>query len=76
MSNTVTQRAPTRIKAVVWLAIALGLGLLAFANAHLLYVAVTSQPDCVAHVRQGDGTASVGMFSAAKSSCRPGNTGS
>jgi hypothetical protein len=76
MSNTVTQRVPTRIKAVIWLAIALGLGLLAFANAHLLYVAVTSQPDCVAHLRQGEGTAAAGMFSAAKSSCRPGNTGS
>jgi hypothetical protein len=76
MSNTVTQRAPARIKAVIWLAVAFSLALLAFANAHLLYVAVMSQPDCVAHVRQGEGAASAGMFSAAKSSCRPANTGS
>jgi len=75
MSNMVTQRAPVRIKALVWLAVAFGLALLAFANAHLLYVAVTSQPDCVAHVRSGE-AASAGMFSAAQSSCRPASTGS
>ena len=45
-----------------------GLLLLAGANAHLLYVAITSQPDCVDHVKPGE-TARGGMFSAAKSSC-------
>ena len=44
-----------------------GLVLVAGANAHLLYVAVTSQPDCVAHVRQGDGRP--GQFAVAKSAC-------
>jgi len=35
--------------------------LLVGANAHLVYVAVTSQPDCVAHARQGD-TGANGSF--------------
>ena len=48
--------------------VAAGLVLLAGANAHLLYVAITSQPDCVDHVKPGE-TARGGMFSAAKSSC-------
>ncbi len=50
--------------------IAAGLLLVAAANWHLVYVAVTSQPDCVAHLRKGDGQ--TGQFSAAKSSCTPG----
>lgn len=48
--------------------IAAGLLLLAGANAHLLYVAMSSQPDCVDHVKPGE-TSRGGMFSAAKSSC-------
>jgi hypothetical protein len=45
--------------------------LLLAANAHLVYVAVTSQPDCVAHLKQGDAGPS-GTFRAAKSACSPG----
>jgi hypothetical protein len=41
------------------------------ANAHLVYVAVTSQPDCVAHLKQADAGKS-GSFRAAKSACSPG----
>ncbi len=48
--------------------VAAGLVLLAGANAHLLYVAITSQPDCVDHVKPGE-TSRGGTFSAAKSSC-------
>jgi hypothetical protein len=33
------------------------------ANAHLAYVAMTTQPDCVAHAREG-------ADAAAKSACR------
>jgi hypothetical protein len=55
-------------KWIIAAAVAAGLLLLAGANAHLLYVALTSQPDCVAHVKPGE-TAGSGMFSAAKSSC-------
>jgi hypothetical protein len=54
----------------IWLLIGAGLALVIGANWHLVYVAVTSQPDCVAHVRTGANGAP-GSFSAAKSSCTP-----
>lgn len=44
------------------------------ANAHLVYVAMTSQPDCVPHVRQADAGQAGGSYRAAKSSCSPGNS--
>jgi len=58
-------------KAAILLLVGLGLLLLVGANAHLVYVAVTSQPDCVAHIRHGDGDAARDRFSAARSSCLP-----
>ena len=58
-------------KAAVWLAIGAGLLLVLIANSHLVYVAVVSQPECVAHVRQGESSAKDGRFSAARSSCTP-----
>lgn len=43
-----------------------GLALLVAANAHLVYVAVQSQPDCVPHLKtSGDGD----TFRAARSAC-------
>ncbi len=36
----------------VWAAVAAGVALFVAANAHLVYVAVTSQPDCVAHAKE------------------------
>lgn len=57
-------------KAIVWLAVSAGVAVLLAANAHLVYVATTSQPDCVAHARIGEGSGE--QFSAAKSSCSPG----
>lgn len=58
--------APRRKRrAVLWVALALVAGLV-LANAHLVYVAVTSQPECVAHLKQ---TGPAGSFQAAKSSC-------
>jgi hypothetical protein len=62
---------PTRARAILWLAIGAGLLLVLIANSHLVYLAVVSQPDCVAHVRQGEGSAKDGKFSAARSSCTP-----
>jgi hypothetical protein len=59
----------SRMTVAVALAIAIGLALIVAANAHLLYVAVTSQPDCIAHVRRGDDTSKDNGFSAATSSC-------
>jgi hypothetical protein len=59
----------------LWLAIGGALLLVLAANAHFLYVAITSQPACVAHVRTGEGSADRGRFSAAQSSCSPSGTG-
>ena len=55
----------------IWTAVAAGLLLVLMANAHLVYTAVMSQPDCVAHLRQGEGDVKDGKFSAARSSCTP-----
>jgi hypothetical protein len=68
MSGAAASLGGWKAKSIVWLSVGLGLIVLAVANAHLLYVAVSSQPDCVAHLRRGErnGTTS---FSAATSSC-------
>jgi hypothetical protein len=58
-------------RTVLWLSIGAGLALLVAANAHLVYVAMTSQPDCVAHLRAGDNPNAAAQFRAAKSSCKP-----
>jgi hypothetical protein len=71
MSRALTIPAPKR-KLAIWLLVCIGLLLLVAANGHLVYSAITSQPDCVAHVRQGEGKATHQRFSAAKSSCTPG----
>lgn len=49
-----------------WLLVPAGLLLFAGANAHLVYVAFQSQPDCVAHVKD---TGDNGVYRAAKSVC-------
>lgn len=54
---------------LVWFVVAAGLLLIAGANAHLVYVAASSQPDCVPHARLGDGAQNNTSFSAARSSC-------
>jgi hypothetical protein len=56
-------------KLVVLLLVGFGLTLLGAANAHLVYVAVTTQPECVAHLGSGEGKAARGSFSAATSAC-------
>jgi hypothetical protein len=65
--------APARPRArfAIWLSVGAGLALLVAANWHLVYVAMRSQPDCVAHLRLGDGAAARGAFSAARSACSP-----
>jgi hypothetical protein len=51
----------------IWLGLALlGLVLVAIANAHLVYVAVTSQPECVDHRKSVGGD---GRYRAAKPAC-------
>ena len=69
MSGSPARIAPKR-KTAIWLAVAAGVLLLVVANGHLVYVAATSQPDCVDHVRQGEAGTQV-RFSAAKSACSP-----
>jgi hypothetical protein len=51
---------------LVWLLVPAGLMLFAGANAHLIYVAFQSQPDCVAHVKDSGDTSG---YRAAKSAC-------
>lgn len=55
----------------LWLVIAAGLVLVFGANAHLVYVAESSQPACVAHLRHGESGARRDGFSAAQSACSP-----
>jgi hypothetical protein len=56
-----------RTKALVALGVGLAIALFVGANAHLVYVAFSSQPACVDHIKAGESRA--GQFSAAKSSC-------
>ncbi len=48
---------------------AAGVLLVLLANTHLVYVAVTSQPDCVPHLKAGAAAGDPGSFSAAKPAC-------
>ena len=51
---------------LAWVLVPAALLLFAGANAHLVYVAVQSQPECVEHAKTtGEG----GAYRAAKSSC-------
>jgi hypothetical protein len=71
MSDTSATTGRFSTRAVVWTSIGAGLLLVLIANSHLVYMALVSQPDCVAHIRQGDGASKDGNFSAARSSCTP-----
>ncbi len=67
MSATVRKpgsRWPARIP--IWTLVSGGLLLLVAANVHLVYVAVTSQPDCVAHAKVAGGD---GGYRAARPAC-------
>jgi hypothetical protein len=71
MNGTGATAKQSRTRTILWLAVGAGLLLVLIANSHLVYMAAMSQPDCVAHVRQGEGSAKDGRFSAARSSCTP-----
>ena len=58
--------APRRL--AVLGAVALALMVVVLANIHLVYAAMRSQPDCIAHLKPGVGGES-GTYSAAQSSC-------
>jgi len=74
MSDASTIRPRPTGKAALWLLVVAALALVIGANAHLVYVALTSQPACVAHLRPGD-AAPPGAFSAARSACTPARAG-
>lgn len=61
-------RLPRSRRVYIVLAIA-ALGVILLANAHLVYVASTSQPQCVAHAKTDGSARAPGVFGAAKSSC-------
>ena len=71
MSVALSTRKRLTSRAAIGLIVAGLVLLLGAANAHLVDMAVTSQPDCVAHLRQGDGGMQSGSFRAAKSACSP-----
>jgi|TARA_R110001583_G_scaffold190210_1_gene354306 hypothetical protein len=56
-------------KTGLWIALCViaGIALVIFANAHMIYIAVHSQPDCVEHLKSPGKTA--GKYRAAKSAC-------
>ena len=54
-----------------WVLLAVAAAVFIAANAHLIYVATMSQPACLTHLKQGEGDATRGLFSAAESSCSP-----
>ncbi|MBR0695232.1 hypothetical protein [Bradyrhizobium lablabi] len=68
MSDAVALHGGWKTTSIIWLSVSLGLIVLTAANVHLLYVAVSSQPNCVVHLRLGEGNGTT-SFSAATSSC-------
>jgi hypothetical protein len=67
-SKRIDLRQPAkRVRLLVFLMVTAAAALFVGANIHLVYVAVASQPECVAHAKAGE--AGQGMFSAAKSAC-------
>jgi hypothetical protein len=59
-------KAVTRFRSIWLLATVVAVVLIA-ANVHLAYVAISSQPDCVAHLKDKGGQP--GQFRAAKPAC-------
>lgn len=70
MSEIANSQRVRRGRLAIGLAIGGGLLLLAGANWHLVHVAISSQPDCVPHLRQGEGEGRPGAYSAARSACQ------
>jgi hypothetical protein len=65
-----------RSRTAVWVGVAALTVLVLGANAHMLYVAIASQPDCVAHEAPGAASGENVTFSAAQSSCSMRGEGS
>ena len=65
MAGLVTKQA--RWPLLAWLLVAVLVLVVVVANAHLVYVAVASQPECVAHLKEVGSQA--GEYRAAKPAC-------
>lgn len=72
MSGTLAWRTVAGKRTLVWALVGAALLFVAGANAHLVYVAVTSQPECVAHHKVGEAGDAGGFYGAARSSCSAG----
>lgn len=59
--------AGRKIPWTIWLLVGVGVLVFCGANAHLVYVAMSSQPDCVAHLKEP--LHGSGNYRAAQSSC-------
>jgi hypothetical protein len=65
--SPVLRKTAMQTRIVIGLMVGAGLLVLVLANTHLVYVAVTSQPECVAHLKSAGETS--GSFRAAKPAC-------
>lgn len=65
-AKAASQRGGPRWRLISLAIAAVGLAVLIGANAHLIYVAFSSQPDCVPHVKQAG---EAGRYRAAGSAC-------
>lgn len=65
--RTASRKLPAQLRLLVGLTMAAAAALFVGANVHLVYVAISSQPECVTHAKAGQ--AALGTFSAAKSAC-------
>lgn len=70
MSGTTAVGSRENTKTLIGLSIGFGVIVLLGANTHLVYVAISSEPDCIAHLRHGESNGQH-RFSAATSSCSP-----
>ncbi|MET3649194.1 hypothetical protein [Phyllobacterium ifriqiyense] len=56
-----------RPRLLVWFMVAAAVAVVVLANAHLVYWAFVSQPDCIEHLK--DAGRQPGIYRAAKSAC-------
>jgi hypothetical protein len=65
----IAPRAFWRGKSLAIALVAAGLATFTAANAHLLYVAIMSQPDCVPHSKVSRSASPGGLYQAANPAC-------
>lgn len=56
-----------RPRLLIWFLVVSAVALVVLANAHLVYLAFVSQPDCIGHLK--DASRQPGIYRAAKSAC-------